>query len=98
MSEDTVVALSTAITAHGNEVQSLSLRRPTGKDVREIGLPYKMMVDESVTVQTEVAAKYISRLAAIPMSSVDAIDPADFNTLAWAVAGFFMAPATTPKV
>jgi hypothetical protein len=90
MSEPIEHTLAAPIQAHGAEVDVLTLRRPTGKDVRELGFPYKLGGDESVVLSTEVIAKYISRLAAIPMSSVDQLEPSDMNDLGWVIAGFFL--------
>lgn len=90
-----VLNLSAPITAHGEEVTVLELRRPTVQEVRAIkALPYKMDKDEAVTLDMEVAAKYIAVCAHIPPSSVNQLDLADLNNAAWTVAGFFMAPAS----
>lgn len=93
----TTVELSTPITAHGESVKSLQLRRPTTAEVRKIGrLPY-LLVDASgkFTPQLDVVAEYISVCAAIPPSSVDQLDLHDLNQLAWGVCGFFMSPASS---
>lgn len=83
--------LSQSIQAHGGEVSELSLREPTGEDVRACkALPYVVGADESVNIQTEVAAKYIARCAGIPLGSVDQISVGDLNNLFWWVAGFFL--------
>ncbi|WP_225773332.1 phage tail assembly protein [Pseudomonas sp. Marseille-Q5115] len=90
-----IIKLSTPIQAHGEEVTELTLRRPTSKEARAIkALPYKIDQDQAVTLDLDVAAKYISACADIPPSSVDQLDLADLNTLAWQVAGFFMTPAS----
>lgn len=86
--------LSTPIQAHGEEVTELTLRRPTAQEARAIkALPYTIGADEAVGLDLDVAAKYIAVCAAIPPSSVNQLDLADLNTLAWQVAGFFMTPA-----
>lgn len=90
-----VVELSAPIKAHGEDVTELTLRRPTPKEARAIkALPYKIDKDEAVSIDLDVAAKYIVLCADIPMSSVDQLDLADLNTLAWQIAGFFMTPAS----
>lgn len=90
-----VIVLSTPIQAHGAEVKQLELRRPTVQEVRAIkALPYKMDKDEAVSLDMDVAAKYIIVCAAIPQSSVEQLDLADLNNAAWTIAGFFMAPAS----
>ncbi|MCO7594273.1 MULTISPECIES: phage tail assembly protein [Pseudomonas] len=90
-----VVKLSVPIQAHGEEVAELEVRRPTVQEVRNIkALPYKMDKDEAVTLDMDVAAKYIAVCAAIPSSSVNQLDLSDLNNLAWIVAGFFLTPAS----
>jgi hypothetical protein len=90
------VQLAVPIKAHGEEVQSLALRRPTTAEVRRIGrMPY-IALDESgkVTPDMGVVPAYIAVCAGIPPSSVDQIDLSDLNQLAWTIAGFFLAPAS----
>lgn len=84
------IQLSKPVRAHGEDVHVLELREPTGKDVRELGFPYTTTGDAGVKLDAAVVAKYVSRLASIPMSSVDNMTPADLNTLSWEVAGFFL--------
>lgn len=85
------IKLSGPIEAHGEQVSELTVRRPTVQEVRAIkALPYKIGKDEEVTLDTEVAAKYIAVCAGIPPSSVNQLELTDFNELCWEVAGFFM--------
>ncbi len=92
--------LSAPIEAHGESLTELTLRRPTVQEVRAIkALPYKIDKNEEVSLDMDVAAKYIAVCAGIPPSSVNQLDLADLNGLSWAVAGFFMsaASATSPS-
>lgn len=90
-----VIELAVPIQAHGVEVTTLELRRPTVVEVRQIkALPYKMDKDEAVTLDMDVAAKYIAVCGHIPPTSVNQLDLADLNNAAWTVAGFFMKPAS----
>lgn len=92
------IKLSSPIQAHGEQLTELVLRRPTSKEARAIkALPYRMGMDESISIDLDVAAKYIVECAGIPASSVDQLDLADLNSLAWKVAGFFMTPASAPS-
>lgn len=87
--------LSTPIQAHGEEVTSITLRRPTVVECRAIkSLPYAFGKDEEVSLNLDVAAKYIAVCGAIPAPSVNQLDLADLNTLAWEVVGFFFPPAS----
>lgn len=78
------------IQAHGETLSVLEFEEPTGKDVRELGYPYQMNQDESIKLLSNVVSKYIMRLAKVPQSSVDQMSPADLNSAAWLVAGFFL--------
>ena len=95
MSQSVVHPLSLPITAHDAEVTLLTLRRPTVPECRAIkAMPYKIDKDEAVSVDLDVAAKYIAVCAAIPPSSVNQLDLNDLNGLAWVVVGFFLTPAS----
>ncbi len=94
---DTTFPLSKPITAHDEELTTLTLRKLGPADARAIrALPYHITSDESVHIDPEAAAKYIVKMARIPMSSVDQLDLADFNGLAWMVAGFFLRQGSEP--
>ena len=93
-----LVKLQVAIEAHGEPLTELTMRRPTVQEVRAIkALPYKIDKNEEVSLDMDVAAKYIAVCAGIPPSSVNQLDLADLNSLSWAVAGFFMSAASTPS-
>ena len=92
------VKLQVAIEAHGESLTELNLRRPTVQEVRAIkALPYKIDKSEEVSLDMDVAAKYIAVCAGIPPSSVNQLDLADLNALSWAVASFFMSAASQPS-
>ena len=92
------VKLQVAIEAHGEPLTELNLRRPTVQEVRAIkALPYKIDKSEEVSLDMDVAAKYIAVCAGIPPSSVNQLDLADLNALSWAVASFFMSAAPVPS-
>ena len=90
----TTVSLSKPIKAHGDDVSEITLREPTTKDVIEIGLPTLIIPGDDgqstgVEIRQKVVARYISRLAAIPMGSVEALSLSDFSLCTAAVMGFF---------
>ncbi|MCX2709059.1 phage tail assembly protein [Pseudomonas sp. DCB_BG] len=90
-----VIELSAPIQAHGLEVNTLELRRPTVAEVRKLkALPYKIDAEDAVSLDMDVAAKYIALCAHIPPSSVDQLDISDLNKAAWVVARFFLMPAS----
>ncbi|MBM6634621.1 phage tail assembly protein [Leclercia adecarboxylata] len=82
--------LNQPVNAHGETISVLEFKEPTGKDVRELGYPYQMNQDESIKLQAHIIAKYIVRLASVPLSTVDQMSPGDLNTAGWLVAGFFL--------
>lgn len=82
--------LNHPITAHGETLSVLEFNEPTGKDVRELGYPYQMNQDESIKLQAHIIAKYIVRLANVPLSTVDQMSPGDLNAAGWLVVGFFL--------
>lgn len=79
-----------AVTAHGETIGVLEFNDPTGKDVRELGYPYQMNQDDSIKLQAHIIAKYIVRLANVPLSTVDQMSPGDLNSAGWLIAGFFL--------
>ena len=82
--------LNHPVTAHGETISVLEFNEPPGKDVRELGYPYQMNQDESIKLQAHIIAKYIVRLANVPLSTVDQMKPVDLNSAGWLVAGFFL--------
>lgn len=88
----TPVKLSKPITANGEEVSELQFRDPTGEDVINYGLPMMFNEDGMTDIKMNVVAKYVQKLASIPLSSVRQIAPSDMAVLAVTVAGFFGEP------
>jgi hypothetical protein len=88
-----IYKLSKPITAHGAEVTELELREPTGQEIIDIGFPYLIVIgdddDQAMRIQVKTVGKYISKLAAIPPSSVGMLSPNDISQLAGVVLGFF---------
>lgn len=83
--------LAKAIQAHGEQVEELTLREPTGEDIEACkGLPYYVGEGEAIMINSATAMKYVSRCADIPMSSVREIGPGDLNNLFWWITGFFL--------
>ena len=90
-----VIDLASPIEAHGETLSQLTFRRPTAQEARAIkALPYRIDKNEEVSLDLDVAAKYIAVCAGIPPSSVNQMDLCDINTLSWKVASFFMAAAS----
>lgn len=88
------VPLSKAIKAHGDDVAELTLRAPTTEDIIELGLPTLIIIgadgqSTGVEIRQAVVARYVSRLAAIPLGNVKSLDPKDWSACQAAVMGFF---------
>lgn len=88
------IELSKPVVAHGEEINSLTLRDPTPEDVMAIGLPSLLIPSadgESVGVEirAKVIGQYIVRLAGVPLSTVKALSLADFTRCQGAVMDFF---------
>lgn len=89
------IPLAKSIKAHGTDLDTLTLREPTTKDEIELGQPFLITLGDGtdgssgVRIQAAVVAKYIVRLAAIPMSSVEQLSRPDFSKAQAAVLGFF---------
>jgi len=87
--------LNAPIQAHGEQLEALTLRRPTAREAQKIrALPYKIDKDEAVCLDLDAVAKYIVVCAGIPAGAVDELELIDLNNLGWQIAGFFMTPAS----
>jgi hypothetical protein len=87
------IPLSQPIKAHGEELHVLELAEPGTKDVRELGYPFSATPgangEADLKLFPEIGARYIVRLAKIPMSSVDQLTPGDFLIIHTELCGFF---------
>ncbi len=93
MADDTrTIPLAKPIAAHGETLTQLVLRRPTVKEMRTCGQPYRLS-DASgggfaLQADYDACAKLISAICAIPPSSVDDMDAADFDNASMMLVGF----------
>jgi Phage tail assembly chaperone proteins, E, or 41 or 14 len=81
------------IPAHGDTVSELKLREPTAADIERVGNPCQFDFSAEVPqvkFDAKVMSAMISVLAGIPPSSVRALHPKDWNTIAWGIANFFL--------
>jgi hypothetical protein len=83
------VELTTPIEAHGETVNKLEMREPNVEDTMRLGDPYFFSADRSIRLDNAAIARYISRLACIPESSVKQLSLKDFNSARGAVMDFF---------
>jgi len=94
------VKLSKAITVAGEQVSELELREPTVDDVSDLGYPFLLLQSDNgtaVDMRPKTVLKYVSRLAAVPPSSLKKLTLADLSTLQTEIMGFFGEEAETPQ-
>lgn len=89
------IPLRQPIKAHGGDLHALVLRRPTGRDIRTCGAPYKITQDSEIAVEAAAMHRMIAQLAGVPPSSIDQLDAADWDRASQAVLGFIT--GTTPE-
>jgi len=91
--------LSKPIMAHGQQLTEITLKSPTGQQIRAArALPYWMAGDNAMAINTEAASRLLVACAAIPQSSVDQLAAVDRNQLYWEVVGFFLGQESEEEV
>lgn len=85
--------LTKPINAYGEMISVLKIRKPTGADLIRVGNPVKFypfakppLVEHDMPRMIEM----IARLANVPSSSLEQMDPNELTSLAWQVSGFFI--------
>jgi tail assembly chaperone E/41/14-like protein len=86
-------ALRKPIQANGEEVSELVFREPNGGDIERAGNPVIVDVFSGDTIKLTFDEKkmtaMMSRLAAVPPSSIRQLHPKDWNSIAWQLVHFF---------
>ena len=83
--EPVTVSLRFPVEAHGETIDAITFRRPTGGD----------LIACDGLGEIAMSAKLIERCGNVPPSTIKALDALDFGACAEAVAGFFVSfPAT----
>ncbi|KPC53029.1 phage tail assembly protein [Amantichitinum ursilacus] len=90
MSAITDFPLVVPVKDFGQTISALAIKRPTGKQIRQHGLPYRVNDAGEVQIHMGVVCAYAAELASVTAGAVDAMDPVDLNKLAWVIAGFFL--------
>lgn len=83
------VQLSQPVMVHGEEVSFLEFREPTSKDMIDLDMPLIFTSTGDVRMDMSISAKYIVRLAGVPVSAVEKMKRSDFLECAQVVYGFF---------
>jgi len=90
--------LTTPIMFGDEEITSLKLRKPTVKEIREIGFPFLISLDEDLSINAKICAKHLSRMSALPMSVIDKMSAEDFKEVCWEILSFFGEESREKKV
>jgi len=92
------IKLKNPITVGGETIVELNLREPTVSDVAELGYPYLVVtgdVGTGMQLLPKVTLNYVSKLAAVPPSSLNSLTLSELSELQGCVMGFFMVGAET---
>ena len=92
MTEPVILTLLQPINAHGQDVTTLTIRPPTGKDLRTCGYPFIIGNEGVQIIDAAAIAKLLANCAQIPPSSVDQLSPADWTSGMTAIISFFGQP------
>lgn len=101
MNDPITVKLSRPLNVVGDVVDTLTIREPNGRDLREIGYPMTFHDTGGTEVNSAVMARMIGRLAgtpktsSLPLATVDMLSVADWNACMAAVLGFFGGAASS---
>jgi hypothetical protein len=90
--KEIVIDLNTPVMAHGEMLKKITFRRPTGGDIMSMGDGYPININwqtGAVTPNAPVMGMMMSLLAAVPPSTIKALDAEDWSTCAHALMGFF---------
>lgn len=90
--KEIVIDLTTPVQANGELVKKLTFRRPTGGDIMALGEGYPVIIDwrsGTISLNPSVMGAMMSTLAAVPPSTIKALDSEDWSTCAHALMGFF---------
>jgi hypothetical protein len=91
-SKDLVIDLQTPVMANGEMLKQIRFRRPTGGDIMAIGEGYPININWStgqIMPNPPVMGQMMSILAAVPPSTIKALDMEDWSTCAFALMRFF---------
>lgn len=88
---DVTFELTKPIVNGSEEIQSLTIKEPTIKVIRKIGLPFVMggAAGSSFEIDADRVARYLVALCALPPSAIDQISAADFVGITKVISDFF---------
>lgn len=86
------IKLSGPVKAHGEDITELVLREPTVSDTLDLGMPFAIDASgdsSEIVFRTAVIARYVVRLANVPMGTIKSLSMDDWLAVQGAVQGFF---------
>jgi hypothetical protein len=90
--KEITIDLETPVMAHGDMIKKITFRRPTGGDIMALGDNYPIHIEwttGSIRPNPPAMGEMMSVLAAVPPSTIKAMDAEDWSTCAHALMGFF---------
>ena len=93
---EVVVPLRKPLQAHGDEIKELRFREPTAADIEACGSPVTIdflnQAEPKMIYETKAMFAMMSRLAAVPPSTIKAMHTKDWEYAALALAHRFFIP------
>jgi hypothetical protein len=90
--KEITIDLTTPVQAHGDMIKKITFRRPTGGDIMGLGDGYPININwqtGQISVNPPIMGQMMSVLAAVPPSTIRALDSEDWSTCAHALMAFF---------
>jgi hypothetical protein len=90
--KEIVIDLEVPVMAHGEMIKQLKFRRPTGGDIMALGDNYPIHINwqtGEIRPNPPAMGDMMVTLAAVPPSTIKALDAEDWSTCAHALMGFF---------
>ena len=87
------VDLDSPIDCHGEPTDSLTIRKPKGGDIMDLGNPYRADAESGMALpDMALMGKWISKLGNVPVSSIRQMEIGDFMKCLEAIQSFFESP------
>jgi Phage tail assembly chaperone proteins, E, or 41 or 14 len=89
----TTMTLRKSVPANGEDVTELIFREPTAADIERCGVPVLLDMGRDpprIEFDSKAMTQMMATLATVPPSTIRRMDPNDWSTAAWKLAGFFL--------
>jgi hypothetical protein len=74
----------------GEEVHQLEFRQPFARDIKKHGNPVRINYDGDILFDEPKMTSMIAALSGLHVSSIERLDPRDWNSCAFRLRGFFL--------